>query len=180
MATYVSANRKEYRVPDEGLYRAVCIDVVELGMQETPWGSKEMVALHWALEEKNPDTGKPFEVRARYNRSLNEKSNLYKTLTLWRGRKFTPQELQRFDLDTLIGVNCQVQIVHNLDTEGRTWANVQAVIKAPKGVPPLTAPSDYVRVRDREEARAVHPRGFSDASDAIGQDADESDDDIPF
>lgn len=169
MPTYVSANRKEFRVPDEGLYRAVCKDVVELGEQETPWGKKEFIELRWDLEEDNPDTGKPFEVRARYNRSLNEKSNLYKTLVLWRGRKFTADELKKFDLDTLIGVNCQLQIVHNLDAEGRTWANVQAVIKATKGLPPLTISKDYVRIRDREDTHGITPPGF--ASD---------DDDTPF
>jgi hypothetical protein len=171
MPTYVSANRKEFRVPDEGLYRAVCKDVVELGEQETPWGKKEFIELRWDLEEVNPETAKPFEVRARYNRSLNEKSNLYKTLVLWRGRKFTAEELKKFDLDTLIGVNCQLQIVHNLDAEGRTWANVQAVIKAPKGVPGLAVSKDYVKVRDRAVEHGVTPaNGF----------ASDDDDGVPF
>jgi len=40
MATYVSGTRKEFRTPDEGLYRAVCLDVVELGQLETAWGRK--------------------------------------------------------------------------------------------------------------------------------------------
>jgi len=89
-------------------------------------------------------------------------------------KKFTAQELQQFDLDTLIGVNCQLQVVHNLDSEGRVWANVAACIKAPRNLPPIVVPQDYIRVRDREVEPHVTPPALVPATKV------EDDDDIPF
>lgn len=173
MATYVSENRKEFEIPGEGLYVAVCIDVVERGLVETAWGVRDEVELRWELEETD-SRGKPFQVRQRYRRSLNEKAKLRQHLELWRGTKFSPKDLQKFDLDTLIGVNCQIQIVHNLDADGRTWANVQAIIKAPKNVTLLKPSPDYVREKLRPKPQDPGPAHVEPAKPA------ETDDDIPF
>ena len=96
-----------YTPTPEGLWPAVCVDVVDLGMQETPWGPKQKVELYWEIEELDPK-GVRFTVRTRYTASLNDKANLRKQLEAWRGRKFTAQELKGFDLEVLVGVNCQL------------------------------------------------------------------------
>lgn len=170
MPTYVSANQKEFEVPAEGLYLAVCCDVVEHGIVETSWGPRDEIELRWQLEAHN-SKGVPFEVRQRYRRSLNEKAKLRQHLELWRGRKFTSAELQKFDLDVLLGKPCQIQVVHNLDDQGRTWANVQAVIAAPKNVTALAVSKDYVRVKDRPTEQGVAPSAATPPDE---------DDDIPF
>ena len=142
--------------------------MVDLGDQETAWGVKPKIEIRWQLDEQNPETGKPFEVRSRYTNSLHEKAVLRQTLETWRGKKFTADELRGWDLEKLIGVNCQVQIVHKPGDEGRVWANVQAVVPAAKGAVKLRVSPDYVREIDRKAA-----------VDTAGKTEDDSDP-IPF
>lgn len=136
-----------YTPTPEGLWPAVCVDVVDLGMQETPWGPKQKVELYWEIEELDPK-GVRFTVRTRYTASLNEKANLRRTLEVWRGRKFTPAELKGFDLEALIGANCQINVTHKTTDDGKTYANVTAVVPAARGQKILVSPG-YVRVKDR-------------------------------
>src|SRR5262245_48984112 len=91
--------RKELQPAPEGLHQAVCVDVVDRGVQATPWGEKQQVELRWEIEEQNPDTEKPFLLSKRYTCSLSEKATLRAHLESWRGRKFTSEELQGFDLE---------------------------------------------------------------------------------
>lgn len=169
MSLIARENKKEWTQAPEGLHHAVCCDVVDLGMVESPpWGKKHKARLLWQIEEINPDTGKRFEIRADYGLSLSEKSRLRPTLEAWRGRKFTEDELEGFDLEILVGVNCQVQVIHNLTAKGKTYANVQAVVPAPKGIPKL-AVQDYIRVKDRPAAGTQ-----SEEAPAHGND------DVPF
>jgi hypothetical protein len=146
--------RKEFTPAPEGLHQAVCVDVLDLGLVEGPWGAKPKVRIIWQLDQVQPDSGKRALVTAQYTLSLNEKATLRHHLESWRGRKFTAEELQGFDLEKLIGVNAQVQVVHALADDGRTWANVQAVVPLGKGMTKLRG-EDYVRVKDRDAARTA-------------------------
>jgi len=136
----------------EGLMQAVCCDVIDLGVQTTPWGEKPKVEIRWQVDEVDPDTHKRFEVRAWYTLSLSEKANLRKHLETWRGRKFTAEELRGFDLEKLIGVNCQLQVIHNITDEGKVYANVQAIVPHNAKVPKI-AVLDYVRQQDRAKSQ---------------------------
>ena len=148
MSIIARDSRREWTPAPEGLHQAVCVDVVDVGLVQTQWGEKHRVRIVFQIDEINPDTNKRFEVSGWYNISLSEKSKLRPVLEAWRGRKFTKEELEGFDLEKLVNVPCQVQTVHNLSDEGRIFANVQAVVPAAKGIPKLT-PQDYVRVKDR-------------------------------
>jgi len=50
MAIIAKETRKEWTQAPEGLWPAVCVDVVELGLVETAWGKKEKVRLVWQIE----------------------------------------------------------------------------------------------------------------------------------
>jgi hypothetical protein len=146
----------------EGLHQAVCVDVVELGLVKTPWGEKEKVEIVWQLDAENDETGKRFEVRKWYGLSLHEKANLRKDLECWRGRKFTKDELTGFDLEKLIGANCQLQVIHNITDEGKTFANVQAIVPHNNKVPKIV-PLDYTRRKDRaKDQQNGHDDPFGD------------------
>lgn len=145
-------NQKEYTPAPEGLHQAVCVDVEDLGPVETQWGYKPMVKVRWQLDQTYLDEEsqeqKRYVATARYNLTLNEKSNLRKHLEAWRGKKFTAEELKGFDLEKLIGVNCQLQIIHHIADGGRTFANVQAIVPLGKGMTKIH-PENYVRMKDR-------------------------------
>jgi hypothetical protein len=151
-----------------GTFQAVCVDVEDLGMQETTFGHKHMVRIVWQLSERMPDN-RPFIASKRYNASFNEAANLRLDLESWRGRPFTDDELAGFDLEKLIGVNCLLNIVQEKKGD-KTFSNVKAVTPLVKGMPPIK-PENYTRKVDREPT----PPSDTDAPPPVV-----TDDDIPF
>jgi len=153
-------NRREFTPAPEGLHQGVCVDVIDLGLLPTPWGEKQKVELRWQLEATQ-ETGPRFMVTNRYTLSLNEKATLRQHLEAWRGKRFTKEELEGFDLEKLLGVNCQLQVVHTLSDQGRTFANVQAIVPLGKGMVKLR-PAEYTRVIER--TAATGPGASDDAT----------------
>lgn len=145
MPLIVKAPEAQFKTAPEGTYTAVCVDVVDLGMVESQWGAKHRCRLVWELDELDPDTGAPFMVRQDYTFTLSEKANLYRDLVAWRGRAFTPEELRGFDLESIIGKSCMLQVSHNIGSKGGTFANVSAVTALPKKSKPLEPSGTYVR-----------------------------------
>lgn len=148
MPTYVSGSSKSFTPAPEGTHQAVCVDVIDHGEMETAWGKKRKVTIRWQLNELMED-GRPFIAQKRYTASLHEKAVLRHELEAWRGRAFTFDELAQFDLDTVIGVNCLLSIMHKKGDKGGTFANVMNVAPLIKGMPKI-APADYVREKDRK------------------------------
>jgi len=98
-----------------GVHKARCVKVIDLGTQKQEYAGeiswKRQILVIWELpEELNND--QPMTISKFYNLSLNEKSNLGIDLTSWRGRPFTETEKQGFDVTKLIGVTCQVNVMH--------------------------------------------------------------------
>jgi hypothetical protein len=163
----VRDNKKAFTPAPEGLHQAVCVDVVDLGLVEGPWGAKPTVEIRWELDLTHEETGRPFLVSKRYTLTLNEKGNLRPMLEAWLARKFTPQELEGFDLEKLLGVSCQLQLVHVLTERGAVFANVQAVVPLGRGMTKLRPSEDYVRVCHRDAAATNGPQAKDDAADAV-------------
>lgn len=172
----------------EGTFLSVCVDVVDLGLVKTTWNNNEKVVpkvrLVFALSE-HMDDGRPFLVAQQYTASLSEKANLRKALEAWRGRPFTADELKGFDVETVIGANAIVQVVH-AQRGDRTYANIQAIMKPMKGMPRLAAPDSYVRVKNREPAPTAAPQRSANEppppndEDAAPYEDDELIDGLPF
>lgn len=144
----VKDSTSDFDPAPEGAWRAVCVDVVELGMVTGQYGAKPMIRLVFETEEINPKNKKPYMVRQRFGMTLSSKGRLRPFLESWRGKKFTEDELKGFDVETLIGVNVQLGIVHNA-VEGKIYANISSVMKPARGMEKLAASPDYVRVKDR-------------------------------
>lgn len=183
-----------YEPAPEGLHQAVCCDVWEQWTEEKreDWGGGlvEKTRICWEIAEVNPKTGRPYDVSQKYTLSLHEKSNLRKHLEAWRGKKFTTAELKGFDLEVLVGVNCQLQVLHN-ESEGKVYANIQAIVPLGKTTPKIVVSKEYKRkkVRDAEKAKAeAAEKGHAAPSvDESGYDhreaeyaAAEPGDDVPF
>lgn len=173
MPIYARRKESQFEPAPEGLHAAVCVDVWEPWTEERPeeWGGGLMdkTRIVWAIEEVNPKTNRPFEVSKPYTLSLHEKANLAKDLESWRGKKFTDPEKMGFDIEKLIGVNCQLQVIHKIK-DASTYANVTAVVPAAKNGPKLYVPNGYLRKKDRNK----------DANSPALTDAEIGDDDVPF
>ncbi len=138
----------------EGLWPAVCVDVIDLGMVDSRFGRKHKIRLVWEIDALMPPENKErFTVRGLYTASLHEKANLRKLLKIWRTRDFTPEELEGFDIEKIIGAPCQLLIAQT-EKEGTIYANVTALLKAVKKLAPSGA---YVRAKDRPDTNGQAP-----------------------
>lgn len=163
----------EFIPAPDGIHNAVCVDVADLGIVDGTFGPKHMLKIVWEIEEKM-ETGKRFIVQKRYSVSLHEKSNLFKDLKSWRGKPFTPDELKAFDMEKVIGVPCQLVVVHS-EKEGAVYANVQTVIKA--GATRITPSGDYKRLKDRPDYKAP---GAGQSNGTHNHQQPEAAEEIPF
>ena len=162
-----------------GLWPAVCCDVVDLGMVPSQWGPKHKVQIRWlvAAEPKRED-GKPHMVSKKYTLSLHEKANLRQMLEVWRGKKFTDEELNGFDLEVLLKAPCMLQVAHETGQDGSEYAFPQVVLKAGNGMRQVEIPSDYVRAKDRPDYK--QPQMEEESSSEFAPEAEITDEDIPF
>ena len=125
-----------------GLWPAVCYGIVDIGTHEESWQNelKERHSMYILFElptltiEVEEET-KPRGISKKFTKSLHKKSALRAFLESWRGCAWSDKELKEkgFDMRTLLGVNCQLNIVHNV-TDDKTYANIATVVPLSKGM----------------------------------------------
>ena len=129
-------NGKDFEPIPEGMHHAICYGLYDLGTQynERFGKSAHKVLIQWELpnqrieiEKDNETLDLPRATSKIYTLSLHEKSNLKKDLASWRGKSFTPEELEGFDLRAILGINCTLQIIHN-KKDGNTYSNVATIV----------------------------------------------------
>jgi hypothetical protein len=154
---------------DAGNHHGVCVAVIDLGTQYSEMFNKSQpkIMLTWELldfpildEHGNPDATKGFRLISKeYTAILHEKANLYGDLVSWRGRDFTQEELEGFNVKAVLGANCLVNVVRA--TKGsKTYSNVAAVAKLPKGM--TSKPGTYQLLYDMDESILPIPEGVPD------------------
>lgn len=144
-------NKKEFALAPEGPQQLVCVDVIDLGEQETAFGLKPKVRITFQTKALDPKSGKPYRVSEQLTNSLHEKAKLRKFLESWLGRKLTKDEVEvGFDEEKLlIGRNAFASIVHSApNASGQVYANLGSIMPLPPGMPDIQA-IDYDRVKDR-------------------------------
>lgn len=140
MSLTVNANTVSTIAPiPQGTYLGVCNMLVDLGVQynEAFKNSSRKVLIGWEIPSELitiDGEDKPRTISKRYTASLNESANLRQDLAAWRGRDFTPEELAAFDLRSIVGTSCMINIIHR-ESNGRTYANIQSIMALPKGMP---------------------------------------------
>ena len=123
---------------ENGVYTALSSMLIDLGGQKSILDSnvRRKFMMVWNIvgefiEVNNEQL--PRVMSKEYTLSLNEKSNLRKDLQAWRGQAFTEDELQGFDLLTVMNKPCQLQII-NEEKNGKTYNNISAIMAMPKGM----------------------------------------------
>lgn len=132
----------DFEPVNEGTHHAICIGVFDLGthFDEVYGKSKHEVLFMWELPNERIEIEKdgaikdlPRAISRQFNLSLHKKAQLRPFLEAWRGRAFTEQELQGFDVSKVLGANCMLQVLHNKKGD-KTYGNVVSIIPLMKGM----------------------------------------------
>lgn len=155
----VVREKNSFEIIPEDTYLAVCVAVYDIGEQysETYKNYSPQCVLMWELKNVpvigedgepilNKETGEP-ETQSRLisktcTMSLSKKAKLRDLLVSWRGREFTEEELAGFNLTNILGVGCNLQVIHK-KSGTNTYANVGTVTKMLNGMqlpPPENEP----------------------------------------
>lgn len=125
---------------EAGTYPAICTGVIHVGTIPTEYqgkkGTSNKLRLMFEIPEETwtDDDGNehPRTISAEYTLSLSEKANLRKHLEAWRGKEFTAEELEGFDILKVLGQGCQLSIVNKTSATGNKYAKISSVIKPRK------------------------------------------------
>ena len=127
-----------------GVHQAVCYLVCDLGTHDDEYQGRHKdrheVVIGWEIpgeritvERDGQNVDLPRAISNRYTLSLGGKANLRRDLEAWRGKEFTAEELAGFDLATVVGANCLLQVVHKAKQDGSTRAAISSIMALPKG-----------------------------------------------
>lgn len=121
-----------------GTHLARCVGVISLGTQapnNPQFNAAFKVMVVWELpDEIVPGKEIALTVQKEYSCFLSDKANLRHDLESWRGRPFTPQELEGFDVAQVLDVPCMISVIHKTSAKKTIYATVTAVSKLPKSV----------------------------------------------
>ena len=187
MSIIVSDSGKEYQKPSIGMVQGVCRGIWDIGLQKGSWEGKEIVQpkiiISWEIDEIMADgefKGKRFTVNGFYTKSLSPKGRLRPLLESWRGRPFTDEELKGFDIETIIGANCLLNLGENASGKVSVLSVNPLMKNTQKMIPELTADMpDWVKTIkskavDKELAHSHEP----ERCDVV--DANRENENIPF
>jgi len=141
---------KEYLPHPEMQTALVCVDLIDLGkrLKEFPGAEPKVqptCALVFQSGEKNPETGKLYEMQREFTISTHEKANLRKFLESWRGRPYTDAQIDEgLPLHKLVGQTALASIAHVKSQAGRVYANIASISPLPKQIPAPDLP-EYER-----------------------------------
>ena len=138
---------------EDGVYTAISSMVIDLGKQKNEKfkNSARRCVIVWNIANEFIEVNGeqlPRVISKEYTMSLGEKSNLKKDLQAWRGKQFTQEELDGFDLAQIVNKGCQLQIL-NTENNGKTYTNIVSIMSLPKGTE-LT-PADKTIVFDIDD-----------------------------
>jgi len=128
-----------------GTYLARCYSMVHLGTHDDEYQGRakktNKVRITWELPTElkvfNPEKGEqPMVVSKEFTLSMSEKSNLRAFLTSWRGKPFSADEASSFDITKLLGVPCQLSIIHEPSKKdpSRMYERISSISSVMKGV----------------------------------------------
>jgi hypothetical protein len=133
----------------QGVYASTCYAVVDLGThinelygnkQHKCWIAWEFPNELIEIETDGKKEEKPRIIAGFYTVSLHEKSNLRRVLESWRGRGFSDDELEGFDISKILDTSCLINVIHKPKANDATQvrATIGAIMPMTKDTPKLT------------------------------------------
>jgi len=130
---------KKFEPVPAGAHPAICYMLVDLGTHHNPkfdkTARKAVIGFEFPeITERRAD-GSEFRrsLSKRYTVSMHEKSSLRGMLESWRGKKFSDEELAEFDLKSILGKPCLVNVITSM-VDGRERSDIQSIGPLPKSM----------------------------------------------
>ena len=143
----IKSNSGNFKPCPEYTGPAVLVDVTPLKTVQTQFGPKEKFRFVFETRETKDD-GTPWCVwSAPFTPSYHENSALRPFLRKWMGRELSPAEVEKFDLEELVGRAAHITVIHE-HSDGEIYANI-ALITPDKSTEPLKPSGKFVRMKDR-------------------------------
>lgn len=125
--------------PPAGMFPAICYRIIDIGTQLEEYQGetklKRKIIVYWELHdaEATMSDGRPMSISKKYTYSMHEKATLRHDLESWRGRKFSDDEIVKFDIENLLGLPCYLSIIEDKSKKtGNLYSKVSSVNKPPK------------------------------------------------
>jgi hypothetical protein len=125
-----------------GMHLARCYRIIDLGTQKSEYLGQvkylRKVMLGWEIHGTDDagtplkmKDGRPFAMFKNYTLSWAEKANLRADLQSWRGKPFSQEEMRRFDLKTILGAWCMLNVIEKQGNDGKMYVNVTGITPVP-------------------------------------------------
>lgn len=144
----------DFKQVPEGPHPAILYSLIDLGTQEgtyqgKPAKPKRKIAMRFELhgEDTKMDDGRPMSIGKTFTLSSSSKGNLRPFMEGWRGKAFTDEEFEAFDLRNMLGKPAIVTIVE--DGEYRVINGISRLI-AGMTAPVQANPDTYLCLEEGE------------------------------
>jgi len=128
-----------------GMHLARCYRIVDLGTQKSEYlGTvkhlpKVMIQfeVHGEDDSGKPlvtSKGEPLSISKNFTLSLAEKATLRSDLKNWRGRDFTKEELDGFELKNVLGAWAMISVSKTVGNNGKEYTNIANINPVPKQI----------------------------------------------
>lgn len=127
-----------------GSHLARCYRIIDLGTQKTTFNGEskfiKKVMFQFEVHSEDDDgplktdKGEPMSISKNYTLSLSDKAVLRADLEAWRGREFSREELQGFELKNVLGAWCLITVTKATGNDGKEYTNITAVSPVPKAM----------------------------------------------
>jgi hypothetical protein len=142
MSFIVEDTGASFESTPSGMHLARCYRIIDLGTQKSEYLGQvkylRKVMLGWEIHGTDDagtplkmKDGRPFAMFKNYTLSWAEKANLRADLQSWRGKPFTAEEMRRFDLKTILGAWCMLNVIEKQGTDGKMYVNVTGITPVP-------------------------------------------------
>ncbi len=128
-----------------GMHIALCSHVIVLGDVDTVYKGhtkrKHLVKIGFELTNTKrvleDGTEVPFVVFKDYTLKMYSGKGLQKMLEEWRGESFTKEETKTFNIGSILGLPCMVNVVQKVsESNGNKYSNVASIGNLPEGIEP--------------------------------------------
>ena len=146
---------KSLPIVEPGTHIARCVQMIHVGTIKEQFEDKDIIknvvrvtfeipgVTHTFDESKGAE---PRLLSKEFTLSLNPKATLRKFLDTWRGKPFTPEQANKFDVSTLIGVPCMLSIGKKTSAKNKEYNTIDSAIAVPNGVPVPDAFNQLVEI----------------------------------